>query len=83
MFTSLNSQHPLGSALEHHALKTLHNHLGSVSLFPENPLRLSAVATLLPTVAPLSLGTERLGPSYTESLGGILLTTLLISSGRS
>lgn len=58
MLASLNGQHPLRSAVRFHTLQPEHNLLGRFSLLPENRFRLPSVATLLPIVAPLSLGIQ-------------------------
>ena len=58
MLAPLNGQHPLGSAVGLNAFKSQHDLLGGFSLLPENWLGLPTVATLLPIIAPLSLGIQ-------------------------
>ncbi|MDG2604166.1 hypothetical protein P7M05_23285, partial [Vibrio parahaemolyticus] len=58
MLASLNSQHPLRSAVGLNTLKPEHNLLCGFGLLSKNWLCLPAIATLLPVVAPLSLGIQ-------------------------
>ena len=59
MPASLNSQHSPRNAVGPSAFKLQHNLLCSFSLFVENRLSLSSIATLLPVTTPLSLHIQR------------------------
>ena len=60
MLASLNSQHPLRSAVGLHTFQSQHNLLCSFRLFAENRLSLPTIATLFPVITPLSLGIQRI-----------------------
>lgn len=78
MLASLNSQHPLRSAVGLNALQSQHNLLCSFSLFAENRLSLPTIATLFPVVTPLSLGIQRiLALLVLCHLVGLVLPTFL------
>lgn len=58
MLASLNGQHPLGSVVGLNTLKSEHNLLCGFGLLSKDWLCLPTVATLLPILAPLSLGIQ-------------------------
>lgn len=78
MLASLNSQHPLRSAVGLNTLQSQHNLLCSFSLFAENRLSLPTIATLFPVITPLSLGIQRiLALLVLCHLVGLVLPTFL------
>ena len=58
MLAPLSGQHPLGSAAGLNTFKSRHDLLGGFRLLPEDWLGVPTRATVLPIIAPLSLGTQ-------------------------
>ena len=78
MLASLNCQHSLRSVVGLNILKPQHNLLCSVSLFLENRLNLSTIATQLPVITPLPLCIQRLLALLVLCcIVGLMLATLL------
>lgn len=80
MLTSLNSQSSLRTAVGLNVFKPQHNHLCSFSLFAENQLSLTTVATLLPVVMSRFLHIQRILVLLCHLVRLVLATLLTLSA---